>query len=172
MKDLIKEGYKIPREWREEYETCEISDEVRAEIMRDKWRTQNFAFNHNRCNFPGELWRHCKGDCGCCAYQVPGDRVFLDAPANYEDEDDTPMSSYVPDDGLSISEIVEGYELRMALYAAIKKLPQKERVIVELFLKDTNKSKIAKALHIPGTTCADRYARAIRRLREMLTDYM
>ena len=172
MKNLLKEGYDSPREWDYDPNSCIIPDEVRVDIVREKWRTQNFAVKHKRCKLPGELWRNCKGDCDCCVNQVPGDRVFLDAPANYEDEDATPMSNYIPDDGLSMSEIVEERELRMALHAAIKKLPKKEREIVELVLKGVNRSKIAKVLHIPGTTCADRYARAIKHLQMMLNDYM
>lgn len=82
------------------------------------------------------------------------------------------------DDGMSVLSIldnpqttIERDELKKAVFAAIEKLPESERIIVALFyLKEHSQSDISQFLEIPVTTVAKRLYSARVRLRNKMTD--
>ncbi len=82
------------------------------------------------------------------------------------------------DDGLIIhsSEVdtqtaIEKNEIKMVVSAAIKKLPENERIVVALFyIREISQSDISRFLEVPTTTVAKRLYSARVRLKGMMED--
>jgi RNA polymerase sigma factor (sigma-70 family) len=61
-------------------------------------------------------------------------------------------------------------DARLDLYRAVKQLPQRERLVVELYLDGWNLAQIAAQVTLPYPTVYSLWKRAIGRMRESLAD--
>jgi len=77
----------------------------------------------------------------------------------------------VPSNHADPQTLLERDELTKAVFAAIKRLPEKERMVVLLFyLKEYSQGDIGAFLEVPQTTIAKRLSSARGRLRGMIMD--
>lgn len=144
--------------WLDSYTHVEVTKDVYHAYYRPVWATYAHARRHGRCSNPD--WRICKGDCGTCSHRIKGDISSIEELMESNGWD-------IAQDNCDPADLVLANMRRQELANAVKAIDPDGVCIVEMLANEKTVREIAKTLHIPRSTCADRIKRLRQKLRSL-----
>ncbi|MCD8286903.1 MAG: hypothetical protein LUD50_06745 [Clostridia bacterium] len=150
-----------------------VSDEVYAEYLRPIWREKKRRYSEWRCR-DGKGVR-CKGACTTCPFYRSGRNAHGSTLSLEVMADDPNRRPYEPiDETVDVEEIVAHSILMKDVREARAKLPERDRIVLDMVLEDKSDTQIGARLGISkagGFKARNAMYRHIAPLLEKYKDY-